>query len=306
MDGDSLSKLISSRSSSRKSIEEIYGARKSIEEICRARGLPVEEPVEETTPILKPKLFYKLPKIKAEIFKCLSESSEEQPEEASEESSQRSTPEIFTIDDIFKELKGMTLRINFLDKQLGLNVPECPEKRNEHQESIGTTAFPEIQKSSHKLDQQQAEFRLNRKGSDMATKYLRNAVCRQSQFVNEIQGRMQQIESFQLTLQREQALCVQRHRFLELKFASGCDESTNLMAYLSKLVEPEEYRDTTSRSHKVIQFLKLGSRNIFDRLTSTLAQIDEHLTLSRNSVSFVKNNKKLSVLDPPIGTQIPL
>ncbi|KAH8419014.1 hypothetical protein KR222_000772, partial [Zaprionus bogoriensis] len=199
--------------------------------VCRAPGLPLCEPEEEheeasaeevqsvrRVPPPKP--------AKTILCTCVCKDSADEAEEEQEEEEQSiaEPPTIeyeMQLEDIQHELQKSKTRVELIDKLLSLNTAECPVvdpcvdmqlELNKH------TVHPDIlqlQRNNYKLRHQLKQLELSCKAADITVHNVRHSLCRDLEAAQRLQRRLNEMDSFKRRLEHQQALCLQRYRFLD-------------------------------------------------------------------------------------------
>ncbi|EDW34093.1 GL22059 [Drosophila persimilis] len=232
-------------------------------------------------------------------------------EQSSDQSSPPTMVEEMQLEEILAEVKRIKERVGEVDRQLGTRIPECPDIDPCVDMDVELLAFNtspdilELQRNSHKLRQQLAELQLCRVATDSNVKAIRESICREMENANRLQKLLNELDSFKRKLEREQALCRQRFRYVEQVKVDGAEcnnyfsSERKLMEYfVGKLVTKADYQQQKRRALKEIDFLKLKAKKFHDHLFYATDKLDAVMgTVERmhppELLTFLYRNEKL-------------
>ncbi|KAH8344176.1 hypothetical protein KR084_007321, partial [Drosophila pseudotakahashii] len=209
-------------------------------------------------------------------------------EDAVEESLEESQEEFI---DIYEEVSRVRQRVNRLNHVLGTNIPECPKKDLCKPEAIllfkPDEVHPDILQmiiDNNKLGHQMTQLQSVRKSADLAINMVRNAQCRNRKLGDQLQRRIQELDSFKLKSEKHQGLCLQRFRFLEKDKYCGREfdkyiheTAESIKNNNSKRVIMNDYEHTRKEAFKVIKYLKRASESLRDHLSDEISTKKQEL-----------------------------
>ncbi|BFF89661.1 uncharacterized protein DMAD_08366 [Drosophila madeirensis] len=293
---------------------------------CRAPGLVRCVPEVHVPPAETLWKFIDLPFVKkTKIFHCApapepshpkrkgSEivQEEEEEEQTSEQSSPSTLDEEMQLEDILAEVNHIKGRVGEVNRQLGTRVPEYPDIDpcvNMDVELLAFNTNPdilELQRNTHKLRQQLVDLQMCRVATDRNIKDIRQSICQEMEHADRLQKSLNELDSFKRTLEREQALCRQRFRFVEQEKVDGgeCntyfDTERKLMeCYLDKLVTKLDYQQQKRRALKDIDYMKLKAKRFHDHMFYAIGKLNafmgtDGLMHPPELLTFLYRNEKL-------------
>ncbi|XP_022220872.2 uncharacterized protein LOC111073049 [Drosophila obscura] len=236
---------------------------------------------------------------------------EVEEEQASEQSSPPTMDEEMQLEDILAEVNRIKGRVGEVDRQLESRIPDCPDIDPCVSMDVELLAFNtnpdilELQRNTHKLRQQLAELQLCRVATDKNIKDMRASVCREMEHADRLQKRLNELDSFKRTLEREQAICKQRFHFVEQVKVDGgeCnnyfDSERKLMeCYLDRLVTKLDYQQQKRRALKDIDYVKLKAKKFHDHMFYAIDKLDAFMGTDGRMhppelLTFLSRNEKL-------------
>ncbi|KAH8383892.1 hypothetical protein KR009_011127, partial [Drosophila setifemur] len=229
--------------------------------------------------------------------KVCSAEEDELPPEESEEDELSSKKE--TLLGLNNELIRMRSRVGELNRLLGTGVSECPDFDRCSDELINKIlqdSHPqllELEISNLKLNQQITELQPLRIASDEAIKVLRANLCKDSKNANQVEADIQKLESFKLTLEKHQALCLQRYRFLE-KDKYGGREFEKAAEYFTayttsanaKLIHKASYMKFNRNAIEVTKNVRMSAKQLGKRIFKAIvAQKNELIAMNSQAIN---------------------
>lgn len=246
--------------------------------MCRAQGLPICEPEVIVEPEVEKPYVKPIPPepVRTLLCECLVQ-NDEVSIEAMEEAEPHEPPTIddeLQLEDIRMELEKSQKRVQKIDELLSLNTPVCPVEDTcinlqiELGEHVVNSEILQLQRNNHRLEQQIKELQQNCKAADRTLQSVRQSLCRDLEGGQRLQQRLNQINSFKLQMEHEQALCAQRYHHLS-RDKYDWDDCYDFISKLSNFSE---------RGHKMLvtrQQYKLEKLLVLDRLNSTKLYIKD-------------------------------
>ncbi|XP_016977968.2 uncharacterized protein LOC108043676 [Drosophila rhopaloa] len=254
---------------------------------CQALGIPhfqrrkTEEPAQSTV-VLPPQ---RAPSTK--VFRCENQiDSSPQGSLADEEVVEKSDEESdLEIKEISEEVSRLGRRVRRLNQMLGTNIPECPSIDLCEQEHIlfnmPDQIHPEILEieiANNKLSTQLAQLQPLQKSANVATQMVRDVQGRDKKLGDQLQRDIQELDSFKLTFEKHQGLCLQRFLFVQRDKASGTEiaecsanRARFIQNLLNKQVVKDDYEPRRKEALKVMLHLKRASLNLQKHLTNVIS-----------------------------------
>ncbi|XP_016953807.1 uncharacterized protein LOC108027101 [Drosophila biarmipes] len=260
---------------------------------CMAPGISVLASSKIEEPKNEPKLLMSIQAKPQKVFHCEKQTdSTHQGSLTLEEGVEESLGEsLVELKGVSEEVSGLRLRVNRINRLLGTNIPDCPTIDLCESEQLFLTkpeeVHPEIlqmQIASKKLAHQLIQLQLAQKAADKAIRIVRSDHCRNKKLDIHLQRKIQELNSFRLTFEKYQGLCLQRFRFLEedkycgREFGKYINKTAELVKNNSnKLVIRNEYEPLRKDALKVIDNLKRASENLRNYLSDEITNKKQEL-----------------------------
>ncbi|KPU80123.1 uncharacterized protein Dana_GF26294 [Drosophila ananassae] len=246
--------------------------------VCTAPGLPKYE-IEKKyrhleCPLQKAVKKNYIPSPRPKIVVSCEPSEHEEIFPEDEESTKPVSERSMNLKDILEEVKLIKRRVNRLNHLLKTDVAECPTIKTCYDDLMSQLyeASPlilELQINSHKLDIQLPQLLSARECTEMNLKMNRDALCRDKKIADALLKRLGNLDSFQRTMEKEQALCLERYRHVDrekldgMEFDRDSEKWERLTAYqILNVANKNNYQKTKRLVFKQINHLKQSSKEL--------------------------------------------
>ncbi|TDG45865.1 hypothetical protein AWZ03_007720 [Drosophila navojoa] len=293
---------------------------------CRAPGLPICEPEDTHISVVEQVPYKKIePPVPPKTLYCDSidrldeledaddEAEEGEEEEGDEASGGQSTKseELVLLEQIEAELLEKKQAVDRIGEEMALDMPECPSEDScvnmelELQRGKVHPHIYKLQQENHQLRQQLSKAQLSCKAIDLSLKYLRNSFCRDLKAAAILQRRLDELNSFKLNVEHEQALCRQRYRHLEESKYDWVDckaylkeNDAHTQRQIKKFVMRADYTQPKIDAVKLLTRAKRKAMYVHNALTSRMAKFGQWIctaAVSRESKNACRFNSDISL-----------